>query len=213
MSEELTASLWQRMADLHPFRWIPGVGEWSPDSPAVKAWASALRGITGAMLARGLQAWVRKGQAWPPSAGEFRVLCVSDGLPDFEAALQEGRTAARGNWSAHAWSHPVVYVMAYDIGTWNFQQMLERDLQKAARVAYDRACTRWRNGDDLTAPQPLRLEAPPKRPPNPDLAAKHMTDLAALLERTEAKAAAEAKAKELDAQRATGAAPEGAADA
>ena len=103
-------ALWQQFADLFPHRWTPVLGVWAPDNPAVNTWRSTLKGLTPKQLARGIERVRLSGATFPPSAPEFRRLCLGD-IPDEHAAYLEAVRAVP-NWSRHEWSHPVVYVAA-----------------------------------------------------------------------------------------------------
>ncbi len=61
------------MTSLYGHRWTSSFGE-STDPDGV--WARALEGVTPRQIADGLNAVVRSGLDWPPSAPEFRKLCL-----------------------------------------------------------------------------------------------------------------------------------------
>lgn len=54
-------------------RWIRSFGERTdPDG----TWSRALAGLTPRQIADGLNAVLRLGEKWPPSAPEFRAMCL-----------------------------------------------------------------------------------------------------------------------------------------
>lgn len=69
---EVMARLWTRMAGIYGHKWTSAYGE-TPD----QGWELALRGITPNQIATGITKCIIGGEAWPPSAPEFRAMCES----------------------------------------------------------------------------------------------------------------------------------------
>lgn len=172
------AALWQRMTDLFPFRWTSAVGEWATDSTAVTAWAEALAGLTDDQLRHGMRSLGMNGAKFPPSGPEFRLMCEGD-VPDERAAYSEAVRAACGDWQAHAWNHPAIYAAARDMGPWSLRQLIEREARPMFAKCYARAVARYRAGDDMDAPEPLRLAKPERAPADPITVAGEMAKMAA----------------------------------
>ena len=82
--------LWERMGDLYGHRWESAFG-----SEPTEGWEAALHGIEPLMIKRGLIALAEtpKHKDWPPSALEFRSLCMPRGedlgLPSESEALKQ----------------------------------------------------------------------------------------------------------------------------
>lgn len=68
-------TLWALMASMFGHRWVSSYGaKVDPD----RVWQSALRGMTETMVKRGLSHVAQSGLEWPPSAPEFRAMCMDD---------------------------------------------------------------------------------------------------------------------------------------
>lgn len=75
-------TVWQLMGSLYGHRWTSAYGaEVDPDH----VWAATLTGITEQQIRYGLRQCVEQGFDWPPSAPEFRQLCLG-GKPSWEHA-------------------------------------------------------------------------------------------------------------------------------
>jgi nucleotide-binding universal stress UspA family protein len=113
--------LWVMMAGLYGHKWVSSygtsdiklddAGNARPDSGI---WGKALAGISGQQIAYGMKLCTqRTGEqaAWPPSAPEFRDMCLASqstlGIPDVAAAWREAVEASSDviNWK---FSHPIV---------------------------------------------------------------------------------------------------------
>ncbi|WP_324731001.1 replication protein P [Pseudomonas paeninsulae] len=89
------------------------------------AWASVLGGITGQQIAVGLNALVISAEKWPPTAPEFRGLCIaaptaeSLGLPTEDQAYAEACRKSHPSAAGAKWSHEAVYHAATETGFFN----------------------------------------------------------------------------------------------
>ncbi|MNC34086.1 hypothetical protein D3C75_825030 [compost metagenome] len=102
LSQRNLDQLWLTMAETYGHRWTSNFGV-SADQD--HAWAKHLAGLTGRQIASGLNALSGMALAWPPSAPEFRELCLQvPGLPSEGQAWDEAR--------AGIYSHPAVRVAA-----------------------------------------------------------------------------------------------------
>lgn len=74
MSERLIERLWEKMTAMYGHKWTSahGVGD---DG----TWGRVLGGVSPEQLAEGLERCVERDDNWPPTAPEFRKLCL--GLP------------------------------------------------------------------------------------------------------------------------------------
>lgn len=69
-------ALWQMMGSMFGHKWISSFGaEVDPD----KVWQATLRGVTPEQIKQGLAKLSASGNQWPPSAPEFRELCLTGG--------------------------------------------------------------------------------------------------------------------------------------
>lgn len=60
------------MVEIYGHKWLSSYGK--NDEPN-HTWAKALYDITDAELQRGYLTCIRNGEAWPPSAPQFRAMC------------------------------------------------------------------------------------------------------------------------------------------
>lgn len=112
-SAKLMGKLWVLMTDMYGHKWTSVHGE--KDSGT---WGKVLHDISGHQIAIGMQACATRtdDQAeWPPSAPEFRKMCLAGGsnlgIPDVAAAWREAVEASSDviNWK---FSHPIVHEAA-----------------------------------------------------------------------------------------------------
>lgn len=95
------------MTDLYGHKWTNVHGE----KDETGNWGKALAGITKQQMGDAMKTLMRSGDAWPPSAPEFRKLCEDSGpglgIPDVAAAWREACEASSDviNWK---FSHPIV---------------------------------------------------------------------------------------------------------
>lgn len=117
--------LWIKMAGLFGHRWASSYGA-AVDPDGI--WAIALAGLAPAHIRHGLASVVRMGGDWPPSAPEFRKLCLaagkvtpeSVGLPPLEAAYGQ---AIRGDRP----SHPAIRQAIIETGEFDLRQARSND--------------------------------------------------------------------------------------
>ncbi|MHB0820110.1 hypothetical protein ACYCFK_17770 [Stutzerimonas stutzeri] len=117
--------LWIKMAGLYGHKWASSFGaDVDPDG----IWAIALAGLQSNQISHGLASVVRMGNEWPPSAPEFRKLCLaagkvtpeSVGLPPLEAAYGQ---AIRGDRP----SHPAIRQAIIETGVFDIRQAKSKD--------------------------------------------------------------------------------------
>lgn len=123
----LLEDLWRTMAQTYGHRWTSSFGEFPR---ADHAWAKHLTGLSGRQIANGLTLLGDLHTAgWPPSAPQFRRLCLQvPGLPDEAAAWAE---ALQG-----AYSHEAVRVAAEATSTFDLKSARPGD--KALRQRFER---------------------------------------------------------------------------
>lgn len=69
-------ALWQMMGSMYGHKWVSSFGaQVDPD----RVWAATLKNVTPEQVKEGLQRLAKRGDEWPPSAPEFRKLCLDDG--------------------------------------------------------------------------------------------------------------------------------------
>ena len=85
LPRETTLALWTMMGRLYGHRWSSAYGE---EVDPGNVWAAVLHGITEQQVRYGLRQCVEQGLDWPPTAPEFRQLCLG-GRPSWERAQVE----------------------------------------------------------------------------------------------------------------------------
>lgn len=121
-------------------------------------WAAALAGCTEQDIARGLAACIEREDAWPPTAPEFRALCVSTGA-QFEPAFAElSRWAASQQARAEfAWTQPHAFAMSHIVDRRLIHMGTTTEARRKAFEAFEQVEERARRGEDLTLPQVERI--------------------------------------------------------
>lgn len=154
LPDKLLERLWLKMTELYGHRWTSSFG--ASADPA-SAWASALRGINGRQIAHGLNMLVALTYKWPPSAPEFRGLCLNlqpeaIGLPDIESAFHQAL--------AGRYRHLVVKAAAAATGLYDLHrgELTDESLRKRFAFQYLTMARRYANGEPLDAPVVCALE-------------------------------------------------------
>lgn len=111
--------LWAWMTRFYGHKWTSTQGtsdqifdELGKEQPGSGAWAKALSGLSPKQLGAGLEACRLRNDPWPPSAPEFRDMCMAGqsslGIPDVSAAWREAVEASTDptQWK---FSHPIVH--------------------------------------------------------------------------------------------------------
>ena len=163
---ELLEKLWQTMVETYGHRWTANFGENpKPDH----AWAKHLTGLTGKHIANGLaQLSSLNNDGWPPSAPQFRGMCLQiAGIPTEDEAWEQ---ALRGEYS-----HEIVRIAAEQTGTFDLKAGRLTDKPLRARFCRAFAIVRARAvmGKPLTDDIPEGIEHETKTPMQVQLAASH----------------------------------------
>jgi hypothetical protein len=129
-----------KMAEMYGHRWTGSVGV-SFDQQ--HAWATVLGGITAKQIACGLGVLALGGASWPPSAPEFRAMCLSGeadslDLPSEAEAFREACAMAHPSRTGN-WSHPVVRHAAMATGMWELMHNQADVTRRIFAVEYARA--------------------------------------------------------------------------
>lgn len=163
---ELMEKLWVTMVETYGHRWTANFGE-SPRPD--HAWSKHLTGLNGKQIANGLaQLSSLNSDGWPPSAPQFRSMCLQmPGLPGESEAWEQ---ALRGEYS-----HDIVRIAAEKTGTFDLKS--GRLTDKALRERFNRnfAIVRARAvmGKPLTDDIPEGIEHDKKTPMQVQYARTH----------------------------------------
>ena len=83
-NEERAEGIWQMMGSMFGHRWVSSFGQKiDPD----RAWIATLMGVTDEQIKNGFRALSIRGDEWPPTAPEFRKLCLN---PENKTWEQQG---------------------------------------------------------------------------------------------------------------------------
>lgn len=140
------------MTEMYGHRWTASFGVSADQS---HAWASVLGGITGQQIAVGLSALVASAEKWPPTAPEFRAMCIaaptaeSLGLPSEDKAFDEACRKVHPAMTGCKWSHQVVYHAASESGFYNLQTLPMDASRKLFARNYAIACRLLLDGKPL----------------------------------------------------------------
>lgn len=172
LSESLVERLWQRMLAMFGHTWHSQYGR-SPEGIAAETWASGLAGLSGAQLAEGLRACFAEGREWPPSAPRFRAMCF--GIPSF--AVVEWELTHH-----HAERTPFARLVWSKIDTYRLSRADSDAAEKLVQRAYDMAAEHVLRGGALPEPSiEIEHKPAPRKPADPEVAAKTLADIEAML--------------------------------
>ena len=159
LRQGLLDNLWLKMTEMYGHRWTGSVGVSADQS---HAWAAVLGGLNGQQIAVGLAALAANGDDWPPSAPEFRKLCVNRtpeafGLPSVDQAYREATRNVHPNMvGIGGWSHSAVHHAACEAGFYNLITLPMDTSRKLFERNYTIACRMVMDGEPLK-PIPLAL--------------------------------------------------------
>lgn len=126
LSQSNLDKLWLVMTETYGHRWTSNFGVSADQN---HAWAKHLSGLAGRQIANGLSALSGVVDGWPPSAPEFRALCLQvPGLPSEAQAWDEARCGK--------YSHKAVKIAAEATSTFDLHMGKNND--KALRQRFDR---------------------------------------------------------------------------
>ena len=114
------------MTETYGHRWTSNFGVSADQN---HAWAKHLSGVTGRQIANGLNALSGVVDGWPPSAPEFRAMCLQvPGLPSEAQAWDEARSGK--------YSHKAVKIAAEATSTFDLHSGRSND--KALKQRFER---------------------------------------------------------------------------
>lgn len=88
--DDLIDALWQMMGSMYGHRWTSAYGA---EVDTDRVWAATLAGVTYPQIKHGLRQCVDQGLDWPPTAPEFRRLCIDGSDVAWEHRQQERANA------------------------------------------------------------------------------------------------------------------------
>lgn len=162
----LLESLWRTMVQTYGHRWTANFGvKPTPDH----AWAKHLTGLSGRQIANGLaQLSTLESDGWPPSAPQFRAICLQvPGLPTEDEAWEQ---ALRG-----VYGHEAVRIAAKATGTYDLRtaKLHDKALRKVFSRNYAIVKARAAMGKPLDGEIPKAIEHAQKTPMQRQFAHSH----------------------------------------
>lgn len=128
------------MTATYPHKWVSAVGDDSR-SPAGRAWARSLAGLTRQHIDRGLDACRNSSDPWPPSLPEFKALCL--GIPSFAAVKLDTERA-----------EPFTRMVWLYLDGFRMRQVSAEQGERMMRDAYELAREHAMRGGELPEPVP-----------------------------------------------------------
>lgn len=141
LRQVLLDKLWTKMTEMYGHRWTGSVGVLADQD---HAWATVLGGLNGMQIASGLGMLVERADDWPPSAPEFRAMCLH--VPGLPSAVAAWHQALEGRYE-----HEAVRVAAKLTGVYDLKsaRLNDRALQQIFDRNYRIVCQRAQNGQPL----------------------------------------------------------------
>lgn len=169
---KMITDLWGAMIALFGVRWSSQFGE-TPD--ATGQWRQTLSGISRQQVAEALNDIRNSGRAWPPTAPEFRAMCLSAGKekhPPLEAAYSEINQLVKSGRKDYGHVSPILYhTINKNLDFYNFKIVEEWKAFKMFEVAYKATLFQIESGEELKrpqAPETMIESATQRRPETPE---------------------------------------------
>lgn len=113
------------------------------------------------------------GRAWPPTAPEFRAICLNAGMdkhPPLEAAYAEINRIVSAGRKDYSNVSPILYhTIVRNLDFYNFRQVEEWKAYKMFEVAYKATLFQLECGEELVTPPPPETLLENKSSPKQDL--------------------------------------------
>lgn len=150
---KMITDLWGVMLALYGVKWSSQFGE---KTDVTGQWAQTLSGLSRGQIAFAIDAIRKSGRVWPPSAPEFRAMCLSPQLnaPTTEAAYAMALEYQRGEVAAKD-LHPMVYhTITKNLDGYQFKRLAMEKAQEAFRFAYKATIEHVATGRQLNRFEP-----------------------------------------------------------
>jgi len=180
---KMITDLWGVMIALFGVRWSSQFGE-TPDASG--QWRQTLSGISRQQVAAALSDVRTSGRAWPPTAPEFREMCLSSGkekqMP-MEAAYAELTRFICSGRRDYSHVSPILYhTISRNMDLYNYKLLDEWKALKMFEVAYKATLFQIECGEELRRPPPPETLIEQKKPePMPKNGRGEETTIAELL--------------------------------
>lgn len=139
------------MAKMYGHKWVSTYGEKDDGN----IWLATLGELTPDQLMLGLKRCANSGNAWPPSAPEFKSMCKPDfaelGIPSLNEAFNLCCNQYRSPLKK-PWPHPAVYWMGKNAGWFMLGTEKAEKSLKVFKGVYEDIVNRLANGEQFTLP-------------------------------------------------------------
>lgn len=136
-------------------------------------WTQTLNDVSRSQVAAGLDSVRKSGRAWPPTAPEFREICLMAGVGGVkgvdEARAEMDRYIRRQSSDVWSLSPEVYHTIQQNLDFYNYRQMSYEEAARAFNSAYRATLAQIKAGEALVAPPPKETlleekSAVPRRP-------------------------------------------------
>lgn len=152
--------LWVAMTAMFGSRWTSQYG--SQIDPA-KQWSKTLDGVTYAQMMQGVDVLRVSGAGWPPTAGEFRLMCLAPNFPTKENLVRETMAMLRAEIGKDDLSPEAYYLVTKHLDLWELRRLDVAKARSRIESAYDAVRRDVATGQYEELPRPPKIE-PPKAP-------------------------------------------------
>ncbi|GAA5524843.1 hypothetical protein Maes01_01402 [Microbulbifer aestuariivivens] len=149
---------------------------------AKRLWLESLEAFTPEQIVAGAKRAIKQCE-YLPTVHKMLQLCAAgdNGLPDARAAYREACNAPSPKANYH-WSHPAVYHAGREANWFFLANNPESTAYPVFAEHYRKLCARVLEGEQLPAPEQLRLEDNPGKPLSKEENAEKMAALRAELD-------------------------------
>lgn len=142
-------TLWDKMSAMFGHRWTASFGEKTdPD----QVWFRCLQDLTGKDIANGLSAVALSGMEWPPTAPQFRDMCIHhnvSNLLDADQAYAELVRFVRGGGRSYELLSPETYFTYRNMDVWNWRTLSAEKAEKVFKSAFKSTIQHAKNGGEF----------------------------------------------------------------
>lgn len=170
------------MIAIYGGRWTSQFGE-SVDVSG--QWAQTLRDVSREQIAKGINVVQTSERGWPPTAPEFRAMCLNSGTehPSAELAYAQLLRYMRGEIPVQSIDRVLYHAISRNMDYFQFKQMPQDKAIELFKFSYRAACEQAAAGHELAqVPPPVpRLERQAEKPASQEVVAAARAKLREML--------------------------------
>lgn len=150
--------LWQTMTGIYGYRWTNSFGL----SDKGNIWRASLKNVSEQQLRDGLNELIDSDFDWPPSAIEFRKLCLNSAKRALGVVSHQSAYIALSSWINAAQRDtgaltPYLYEVYLIVGSYNLKNHDESTLKQEIKSACEAVNEKIKNGQSLKSPQKIEV--------------------------------------------------------